>query len=314
MEVEIKGEKYELRQMTKETIKDFYKLFSENRDKDYDLNHFINKFSYPPGDDFYYGFLLYKNGIAVAHSGAIPFYAFLNGERYRIANLTDTITHPNFQRKGLNSFLIGHLNEFCKSRKVSLIYRLSKPITTFLSTEKYAFIHSENLKAVSIKCSALPIFRLLTKLGGLPLYMRYFNFFTRLYFKKIKELKIESYQNLLTIPRDNKYFKHKSFVENFKIESNQDQFLFRYEYGLLIGDCNATNEVDVARIISKLKSYCFWIGLKEIKFRASKNHPLIDLFAQFGEMSDANPIMIKDLLEENIFDKLCITASDVNTF
>ena len=76
MKVTIKDQEYEVKQMTKETIVDFVNLFNENRDKSFSVSHFIRKYSFAPGDDFYYGFLLYKGNMAVAHTGAIPFYAF----------------------------------------------------------------------------------------------------------------------------------------------------------------------------------------------------------------------------------------------
>jgi GNAT superfamily N-acetyltransferase len=315
MLVEIKGEQYQLHQVTKDHVADFYELFESNRALNYSLNHFLKKFNKPPGDDFYYGFLLYKDNRAVAHTGAIPYYASIQGKTVKIANLTDTVTHKDFQRKGLNSFLIGHLIEFCKTKNVSFIYRLTKPITTFLSSTKYDFHQLGILKLVIIQVKGLPIvYRFLHFLGGQRLYHNYFKVLVFMLFNKSKMFESNESPAMLTIPRDEKYIAYKTDEKRFSVRHRKTCAILKIEQGVLIGDCSAKSTEEMNQFLRKIKTLCFLAGLKTIRFKISDNHPLFSQISKLGHVSDANPIMIKDIAGDKLYNHLFISASDVNTF
>lgn len=313
--VEVKGEEYNLKQVTRELIPDFLALFNHNRNKSYSLEHFQIKYAQVPGADTYFGFMLYKNGKAVAHTGALPFWATYNGKKHLIANLTDSVTDNSFQRKGLNSFLLNYLETYCLEQGVSFIYRLSKPLTSFLSVEKYNFIHAMDLQTLIVKTKNIPFYKALTKFGGLPLYQKFFDIMVRTFYTKADVTQFEKRADCLSITKDTAFENHKKFEKNWKVKLNKDLAVwFRLDYGLLVGDLNFESKEDLKIALKKLERMCFWLGLDNIKIRIATSHKLSNFFSDFGNVEPSNPIMIKDLKKESIYQELVITAIDGNTF
>jgi hypothetical protein len=311
--VYIKEESYVLKQVTEKLIPDFLELFNKNRQKNYTLQHFIAKFTTSPATGMYYGFMLYKDNLAVAHTGAIPFYANNKSEKVLIANLTDSVTHIDFQRKGLNSFLLNYLIDYCKNQKVDFIYRLSKPLTTFLSIEKYGFINDFEMKEIIIETDCLPVYRAITKFWKVELFIKYFNLVTSIFYTKTIDLETLNKEKI-QIFRNKEFLHHKSFEKNWLVKLNNISILFKLDFGILIGDTSAKNIDDIKFIISKLKVLCFWTGLNNIRIRISENHPLFNEYKELGTVKPSNPIMIKNLQNNEYYKELILTSIDANTF
>jgi len=310
----IKGEEYVLKQVTEKLIPDFLELFNNNRQKNYSLNHFKVKFTKTPAMGMYIGFMIYKDDLAIAHTGAIPFYAKRGAEKILIANLTDSVTHKDFQRKGLNSFLLNHLIDYCKTQDIDFIFRLSKPLTTFLSIEKYGFLKDYEMKEIEVKTKCLPIYRAITKFWGLPIFIKFFNTFVSIFYRKAKILKTYEKTESLEIIRDDKMLKHKSFEKNWLINLNKLSVLFKLDFGILIGETSAKNAKEINSIVNKLKTLCYWTGLDNIRIRMSENHPHFNEYKKFGTVTPSNPIMIKNLQNKLNYKDLVLTSMDANTF
>ena len=311
----INGEEYCLKQMTTETINDFTILFNATKKQKVSPEYFLRKFSNCPSAEFYFGFLLYKEKMAVAHCGAIPIVSVMNGENIIIGHVGDTVTHANFQNKSLNKFLTNHLIEFCSQKNIDFLFRFPNKVNSAIVKDKYNWIQCGNLVTISVKMQSLLLFKILTKLKFIDFYETLFKVFLRTFYKETFNPDYIEYKDKLIIPRNINYLKYKKYNNSYCLEFTNKLYIWvKIDDGLVIGDTNAKNDDEASLIVNKIKTLCFWGGLHKCKFVFSSEHPAYKLFKGFGVVETGNPIMVKPIKEKSLYEHVILNGSDQNTF
>jgi GNAT superfamily N-acetyltransferase len=316
-EVEINGIKYQLKRMTPEMVGDFTRLFNYTKNQNVPPTFFLKKYSNTPASPFYFGFLLYDNAIPVAHCGVIPFNVNVNGNKIIVGNGTETVTHPDYQRRGLYKFLTNHLVEFCREQGLEFIYRFSNANSGVIAKEKFNWVCSDNFNCTRIEVKAFPLFKLFAKFKLHAFYEKWFLWVSRLYTGDNKKfLSQYALDGKMMVERSEAFLNYKNYTCNSLIafENNGLFAWVKTEDGLLVGDFFPQDEDSFLKLLRYLKQFAFLAGLHNIKIVLSEKHPSFQYVKNYGKNTRLNPVLIKDLTGNKLYEKMIFTGADRNIF
>jgi hypothetical protein len=316
-EVEVNGIKYQLKRMTPEMVGDFTRLFNYTKKQNVPVEFFLKKFSNTPASPFYFGFLLYDNEIPVAHCGVIPLFLKINNQKVLIGQWTDTVTNPDYQKRGLNKFLTDHTLNFCLNQGMEFVYRFTNEISTAIARDRYGWHQADNLHCTRIEAKAFPIFKLLTKCNLNALYEKWFLWVSRFYKADIKQFVSQYNPNEeMMVVRSEALLHYKNYTCNslLAFENNGLFAWVKTEDGLLVGDFFPQDEDSFLKLLRYLKQFAFLAGLHNIKIVLSEKHPSFQYVKNYGKNTRLNPVLIKDLTGNKLYEKMIFTGADRNIF
>ncbi len=208
------------------------------------------------------GFVACVEGNAVAYYGVFPCYFYLEGRRVLCAQSGDTMTHPEFQGKGLFTLLAKKTYEEAMKEGVSFIWGIpnEKSLPGFVKKLDWRIL--DKLHSYRIKITGLPISKVayrnrITK----SIFEQWFNGFFKEFVKEGKKFQISV--NGADIFDD--YWTKKSSRKIYEFRQGNDYLLFKYSGFIWIGYISSNPLFLIKDFLRKNKLKFKFLGVTEIR-------------------------------------------------
>ena len=136
---------YTIVKINHETIPQLYTLFESVYKKRCLTNYYELKYNTRYTGVEYIGFLAFHNNIPVAFYGVIPTIVSINKKAVLAAQSCDTMTHPDYQKKGLFVELAKQTFDFAKQSGIHFIFGFPNQNSFPTFIKKLGFTHMENM-------------------------------------------------------------------------------------------------------------------------------------------------------------------------
>jgi len=272
---------YQIKQITDDSYNDIKFLFLKIGYK-YSLNYIRKKYNTSVFGLKNIGFIAKDSDIPAAYYGVFPMCLNYDFTDYLVAQSGDTMTSPDYQKKGLFTKLAKKTYSISKELGIKLIFGFpnNNSYPGFKHKLDWEFAgHMQRFAIMNNVSFSCKIIRRLSVFSSLC--------------KKIAKRKIAKYQ-ILPENIDLKFFNFQNVKGqikkdlrffNFKLAQNNvyliqiDNFyiLLKVDVYLYIGELGKIDKTQTSKLIRVLKSLSQELGCKAIFFTISKNHWLFEL-------------------------------------
>jgi GNAT superfamily N-acetyltransferase len=301
-------------------LKDLSKLFLdcgkggniEDLNRKYATSNFENEFV---------GYLAYDPlaNKAVAFYGVLPVIAVIHGERVHVAQSADTVTHPDYRKRGLFIKLALLTFELCERLEIKVLFGIPNENSLHGFIKHLNWEIKDYYQVYEKKVLTLPMNFVLHKFGVfLKLYYRYTNFLQKIFFEKGEfftksDLKSEGFYIL----NNEFYQKYKMGSGIYDVSLSENNLLLSvHKYiklGEVYGSCN--NLVSLKR---RLVLFAILSGSHKIVFQqlsSSAVHPAIEYLMLDIAPRKGLPLIQRNLNGNAIYnEKLIVKFLDFDTF
>ncbi|MDH7448049.1 GNAT family N-acetyltransferase [Aquimarina sp. 2201CG14-23] len=308
---------YSIVPLSQENIKDLTYLYKKVFGNSVTLNSVNRKFDTSYLGKSLFGHLAYDKDQPIAFHGAIPVLMEYENTYEIAAQYGDAMTLPNYTGKGLFTTLGNHTDEQLKSAGIRFVWGFPNQNSEYGYLNKLNWIYKERMQGFKVKAANIPLEKLVKKN----------NTTNSLYNKRIERV-FEKYKidvsvkgsvfnntHIVSTARNSAYYQYKSFTNNFTIELNNVIFWIKIKNGLLIGDVEASNEIDFDKALYQLKSIAAKNGISELIFQASPDTQISSLMAnRADEQFESWVVGFKNFSSDFPLEKLKFTFGDLDTF
>jgi hypothetical protein len=313
---------YRIVRVSDENLIDFITVFKSVHPESNNLIYFMNKFNTNVLGQKNIGYIAYclTTTEPVAFYGVFPVLLKSQNNFILAAQSGDTVTHPNYQRKGLFKLLHEETMKLCKELDVKLIFGFPN-LNSYPGFIKFGW--KDYGKCYNFKC-----------IVRLPFVIKLFRKFSPYFFKKYRKILInnklidinkikysfsdsivESYcTNGSFIPRNEVYMKYKLSLESRILNLDSGLVWVKFNNNsIVLGDIFSTN---LNRTIRELYNLAYMLGFDVILFSASHQF----MFEEFRVAlpnyieEESDPLIINSLGIVNLAVNLFYTSADFDTF
>ena len=312
------NQEFKIERMGNEQISLLIPLYQAAFKRTYTEKYLVQKFDTSMFGKSNWGYLAKNaNGEAIAFYAIFANVMLIDGQRKLVAQSADTMTHPNYQGKGLFVALAKKTFELAISEGCELIFGFPNGNSLPGFIKKLNWINHSNMIEHTIKVKTLPILPLLTKLG---LGTQSFKKFIKLFIKPLSNnnlvksnLIIDSQLNGQV--RDEHLINYKKYGHNFITKINGKQVWIKLDHRLIIGDIEKVNEGELHQILHQLKKRCLALGITKIVIQTTPNiyiNPYLKTFPNI-QIKDTIPFCYLNQTEFDV-DRIGFTSLDWDTF
>jgi hypothetical protein len=266
------------------------------------------------------GFLAFHEQNIAAYYGVFPIRLTQNNVDFIAAQSGDTLTHPNYQKKGLFTFLAKQTYKLAKEQKIDLIFGFpnKNSLPGFQKNLDWQF--HDRIKEIVISVSTLPIAEISSKISFIR---KLYAFYTKLLLNKsvinadlVSLEGFNSQTEFLTVKKDLDFFQYKKYSNAKLIQRNGFIIYLKVETHLIIGDVSYFEKSRFPEFISTIKSLATKLMVFKIKFYLSTNHWLFEYLHDKFPCYDNNDIGFCILSNDESFDlkNALFTSADFDTF
>ncbi len=314
-------EEYRIERLNDENIHDLIPLYKDAFNEDRTVSLIKAKFNTKSIGGEYYSFIAYsKDNIAAAFYALFPVEITSNKAKYLCAQVGDLMTHSSHRRKGLFYKLAIHTHEFAKKNGVSFIFTFPYDDATSYKgfINKLNFIHSQNLNGFYIKTNTLPLFRWSGKFKfSKYLYSKYVKFIQKIALPKTNLFNYLRSPETAEIIRNEAFLDYKSGYSSIRISKLNDIgiiYKIKPDGTFAIGDIEKKGEKEVVKLIKKLKTINFFLGIRIIQIEVSSNHYLDQILSKRYVKENHFRLCFLLLDEAFPFDNVQFTYLDIDSF
>lgn len=258
---------FEFRRLSEENLADFQFLYQTVFKQKITLSTLRSKYntSYTGVKHLFY--LAYHQGKPVAVYGAVPQQFEYNENLILGVHTCDSITLPEFQRKGLHKVLALKSYELMKAEGVKFVYAFHSE-NTFHSCKKLDWKVHSTMKGFWVRTENLPVAKALRKVGltNRILDSRIERIFKPYECEPTRFVNSNS-GNGICVHYSEAFFNYKNFTNNLIIELEGVKFWVKISSGIMVGDVNFDNEAALLAAIEKLTELTSKLGFNEILFQ-----------------------------------------------
>lgn len=265
----------------------------------------------------HFGHLAYDKDRPIAFHGAIPVLMHYNGKDEIAAQYGDAMTLPNYTGNGLFTSLGKYTDRQLQEAGIRFVWGFPNQNSEYGYLNKLDWEYEERMIGFKVKAANFPLEKLAKKINiASTMYDRHIeNVFDK--YKTNRPIRGSVYQNenVVSTARNSDYYKYKAFANNFIIEVHNVLFWIKIKNGLLIGDIQASNEMDFDKALNQLKTIAFKNGISELIFQASPNTQIASLMAsRADEQFESWVVGYKNFNSNFPLDRLKLTFGDLDTF
>lgn len=259
----------------------------------------------------YAGYIAYaKDHRPVAFLGAIPCELNYDDKIISAAQLTDGMTDPAYQGRGLFVLLIEKITELCKQNNVRFLFGFPNQHSLPVFLNRLEWKEYGKMDLFSLPVQALP----LEKISGKFSVFRYlYNSWLQRVLKRYSTLSATNISSADPgIYKRDDYKKYR-YPDSIVISIRQALLHVKIKHGMRIGEMIISeNEFD--DVMSILKKLACKLGVNKIAFHCSTGYELHRLFAERYESIPSFTIVSKDLGSGIPLNALKFTYGDIDIF
>ena len=301
---------YDFQRFSRDYIQSFVELFSDSFGKVIDGKKVLDKYDTASFGASYIGYIVFHEERPIAYYGVIPFTLNYEGEEILVAQSADTMTHPQYQGKGLFTTLARMTFELAAREGVKFIYGWPNQNSYYGFKNKLNWDELGNMQVFRFPVMTLPLAKASWKLKALrPLY--------DWYSARILNLLTRSTSDVLTTPegtvmRNSAYLTYKKNLGS-KVRAINDSIVWmRIDYRLKVGDLQMSGDFD--NLWRKLKKLSFWLGITDLEFIVAPGSKWYRLLSEAHPSEDHLPLMYLLLDEKYLLGTTNFTGGDYDTF
>lgn len=311
-------EKYIFKRLTEEMLPDLLPLFESAYGKAPTLKELSFKYKTKVFGLEFCGYVCYFESEAVAFVGAVPCFLTKGEEQVFSAQIGDVMTDPKHIRYGLFHQTAKRLFDFLQESKVEVIFGFPNLNSKPGFKKRLGWEFTDDLKVSIIDSKCLPFLRLSSMLP---------------FFKKV----LLSYQKVLislvsTSPKPFKSSLGDEFYEvrkdfnyiNYKLAHKQSFFIkvkskivwIKFDKMFLyVGNIESCSYDEFLKIVKKLKSLCFYMGIPHLRFNVSGGAQIKKYLDKYVSEDPKNFAVGGLIFKEGLsFENLKFIMSDNDTF
>lgn len=313
-------EEYYFNKLTNENIKDLIPIYKKAFNKDISLQYLIKKNSTDAFGLSFTGFIAYHSltNEAAAFYGVFPCLIKYKDQIFLTAQSGDTMTDPTHQGKGLFIKLAMMTYDYVKNNGVKFIFGFPNQNSYPGFIKKLNWQHIENMHAYLVRVRCLTWIRV-KKTFHLPdsLYYKYNNLILSLW--KKGKAPFENSVNegeFAGIYRNNDFFQYKTYEKSYVLSINRKSVWLKTDGEFLnIGDIERCSEEEFKKVIKKLKTLAFILGLPYLRYHCSPDVYFEKFFAKIALKHESSyPVGWCDFNSGLELKNLKFTMCDNDTF
>ena len=251
------------------SLKDLQFLFNDSR-KRADINVLIKKYDTAVFGAEHVGFLAYckTSQKPAAFYGVLPVTARFKQQTILIAQSADTITHPDFRKKGLFISLAKKTYELCSEVGIKLLFGVPNYNSFNGFVKRLDWQHKGNFVVHTKKIKTIPINYLVSRT---PFLKKPYVLFVKccmsvLSSKNDSTAFSNNPERAFYIPKNSNYKSYKSALNHFEISIFGVSFLISFNKFLRIGGINENNG-NLKKALGRLRWIAILTGCHKIVYQ-----------------------------------------------
>jgi GNAT superfamily N-acetyltransferase len=294
MEYNFDGLKFNIIRNDKAYYPSILKLYKETSNYKKDLNFVERKYNTSIYGPTNIGFLAFDGDQVASYYGVFPIKMVYKNVEYLAAQSGDTLTHPNYQMKGLFTHLAKEAYEVAKKENIHFVYGFPNKNSIHGLQRKLNWVFHHKMQEFSISVNSLPVGELLSKINFFNgVYLTWVNKLLRKDMVNPNEVGLEGFntqQNYLRVKKDLDFFSYKKYDNATLISRNSFLIYLKVETHLIIGDVAFFEKQRFPEFISTIKQIARKLLVFKIKFYLSQNHWLFVYLKEQFQPIENNPI------------------------
>ena len=311
-------QEFQISRMSNEQISLLIPLYQAAFKRTYTEKYLAKKFDTSMFGKSNWGFVAKnENGEAIAFYAIFANVMHVDGKRITVAQSADTMTHPQYQGKGLFVTLAKKTFELALQDGCDLIFGFPNGNSLPGFVKKLNWINHANMLEFTIKINTIPVLPFLSKLGfGTQVFKKIVNQFLKpIALNELSKSNLIIDSQLNGQVRDEHFFKYKKYGKNFITSINGKQVWLKLDHRLIIGDIEKVNELELHQILYHLKKLCFAIGINKIIIQTTPNIYINSYLKTFPNIQVKDTIPFCYLNGTSIeVNKIGFTSLDWDTF
>ncbi|WP_158797182.1 GNAT family N-acetyltransferase [Pedobacter sp. L105] len=306
---------YHEERLSAENIGDLITLHAAVYRRILPLDFFQRKYDTAYTGVSYIGFIAYNDRQPIAFYGVIPCLMSCNKRVTLSAQSADTMTHPDYRKKGLFVKLAEQTFELCRETGIHIIFGFPNQNSLPGFVQQLNWQINETMDCFIIPVKTIPLERISVKF---PVLKAWYSGYQQRVLKKyathqqadISSVLSDGYDGLL---RNTRYLDYKKYTNTQLIVICGAVFWIKINNGLLIGDANVRAD-NFAQAMPALIKLAGRLGLKQIQFHTSSGTKLHTLFAARYPSIPSFPVIVKILGGSLPVDQIKFTFADIDIF
>ena len=260
---------YRTEQLDDSNLKDVHFLYEKIFKQHISIDNLAKKYDTSYTGISHVTFLAYDGEKPIAFYGALPQRMNYNGESILAVHTCDSLTLPEYQRKGLHKMLALKAYDLMRKEGVRFVYAFHSE-NTFHSCKKLDWKLTYSIKGFLIKTTNIPVAKAVRKFK--PLIEPFDNYARNVlapYLIEANQFENSNESEGLYHDYNAAFFNYKCFTNNFIIQIENVNFWLNVTSRVSVGDVLFETESDLLNGIEKLRKLTSKLGLNEILFQTT---------------------------------------------
>jgi len=229
----------------------------------------------------------------IAYYGVFPIISIYGNERVLCAQSGDTMTHPDYQGKGLFIKLAEETYKLAKIEGVNFVFGFPNSNSYWGFIKKLNWIHYADINNYIIKTNVLPFDKIVKKF---PILYKVYNHWIQKHLKSYPS--IDAVPNTLPnqiigcgyLLHNKVFFNYKSYSSLYKIRIKNTNCVIKIDGRLWVGDLEFTNEINFLEIFTELKLLAKKLGCSSIQYSAFDQSLYDSELRKLFKIKTTNPV------------------------
>lgn len=311
------SEEYSFKRLNASRLKDLHFLFEESNKK-VEFDDLLKKYNTSKFGNQFIGYVAYdtNKNIPIAFYGVLPLLAKYNKDTIAIAQSADTLTHPEYRKKGLFVALAKRTYALCEEEKIDYLFGIPNYNSFGGFVAKLEWTHHGNFKIYVKNILTLPINKLSQKnklIGKIypKIIRKWVNF---LGFSIKTELSHPIEKTFFRIPKNKEYLSYKLTKWHFILQYKGLEILVSFNRFLKIGYFSEANHPYGEKAIQKLVLLAYLTGCHKIMFQELESENEFDNYFSGFKTKKGLPFITKTIGSKQKEEELHIDYCDFDTF
>ena len=305
---------YQIERLSAQHIPHLVSLYHKVFDRLVSNAFFLKKYDTKAVGVSYVGFIaIAPTGIVAAYYGVIPCNFRLNGKTVVAAQSADTMTHPDFRKKGLFQMLAKRTYDLARQLNIQFIFG-------FPNQDSYpGFVKlgwkflPDHLQVFSMKTGAVAYAKIVRRF---PFLYRLYNF-TLLRILASTRVTPSFFDDNGSdgVKHDDTFCSYKTYFDTYIVFVNGAYAWIRADGVLRVGAVKGVDKSNSAHFLERVRSLAAKMGCSEVTFITSKHSTLYNVIAGSLTPRDAFPIGFLPLQDDRLsLDKASFHYCDIDIF
>jgi hypothetical protein len=266
------------------------------------------------------GFLAFDGKNVASYYGVFPIKMVYKGVEYFAAQSGDTLTHPNYQKKGLFTYLAKETYLLAEKENIQFVFGFPNKNSLPGFQKKLNWVCHHKMQEFSIAVNSLPVAELVSKKYFFnELYLSWVKKVLSKYIVNPNQVALDGFntqQKLLRVKKDLDFFTYKKYSNATLISRNNFLIYLKVETHLIIGDVAFFEQQKLSEFLSTIKQLARKLMVYKIKFYLSENHWLFAYLKEKSKPIDNNYIgfCFFNQNHELLVNDALFSAADFDTF